>query len=115
MYIFNNRVLVNLTFQQKFFTQNAKRKNEAELDNIMNLSFKEGYLNGEHIVSEVLVNIIVRALSMACFRLSIVSSFFGNVITSKCNDLFFFHKPYFFSRMIRSRHIPTWFVPFLED
>lgn len=97
MYIFNNRVLVNLTFQQKFFKQNAKRKNEAELDNIMNLSFKEGYLNGEHIVSEVLVNII------------------GNVITSKYNDLFFFHKPFFFSRMIRSRHIPTWFVPFLED
>lgn len=45
MYIFNNRVLVNLTFQQKFFKQNAKRKNEAELDNIKNLSFKEGYLN----------------------------------------------------------------------
>lgn len=45
MYIFNNRVLVNLTFQKKLFKQNAKRKNEAKFDNIMNLSFKEGYLN----------------------------------------------------------------------
>ena len=51
---------------------------------------------------------------MACFRLSIVSSFFGSHYI-KVQRFFFFHKPYFFSRMIRSRHIPNWFVPFLED